>query len=151
MFLIQLIPAGRSNPPVTGEIAAPADVAPALRRACYDCHSNETRWPWYSRVAPISWFIVHDVNEGRDELNFSQWTLLKEKKQIKLRSKIWEEIEEGEMPPFKYLLFHPEARLTDAERTALRAWSETADAQSRYSGDGRHDEDEGGGRSEHNE
>ena len=63
-----------NNPPVTGDITAPPDVAVVLRQSCYDCHSNETRWPWYSSVAPIAWVIAHGVERGRQELNFSEWT-----------------------------------------------------------------------------
>jgi len=67
--LIQFIPVARTNPPVEGEISASPEVMSILRRACYDCHSNETRWPWYSKIAPVSWLSVKDVNEGREHLN----------------------------------------------------------------------------------
>ncbi len=69
----QFVPAKRTNPPVQGVLVAPPEIEATLRRACYDCHSNETRWPWYSRVAPLSWFIVRDVEVGRKEINFSEW------------------------------------------------------------------------------
>ncbi len=113
----------RTNPPVTGDVGAPAEVAALLRRACYDCHSNETVWPWYARVAPASWLLASDVREGRGDLNFSTWTAYGVKKQVKKLQKTAEEVGEGDMPPWDYALMHPEARLTDAERAALRAWT----------------------------
>ena len=67
---IQLVPVNRTNPPVQGDFRGSAEVVSILRRACYDCHSNETVWPWYSRVAPLSWVIAHDVNEGRAVVEF---------------------------------------------------------------------------------
>ena len=73
---MQLVSFERTNPPVTGEIKAPGDVKPLLERACYDCHSNQTVWPWYSRIAPGSWLMHRDVIEGRKELNFSEWASL---------------------------------------------------------------------------
>ena len=73
LVAIQLVPVDRTSPPVTADIAAPANVRAVLKRACYDCHSNETTWPWYSRVAPVSWLVARDVREGRKELNFSDW------------------------------------------------------------------------------
>lgn len=97
-----------------------------LRRACYDCHSNETRWPWYSRVAPISWLVAHDVGEGRRELNFSTWNRMDAAKQAKALRETWKEVYEGEMPPRIYLPTHPEARLSDVDRALLRAWATPA-------------------------
>jgi hypothetical protein len=72
-IMIQFVPVNRSNPPAQGDFRGSPEVVSVLRRACYDCHSNETVWPWYSRVAPLSWVIAHDVNEGRAVLNFSTW------------------------------------------------------------------------------
>lgn len=122
LLVIQLIPAGRSNPPVTQEIQAPPEVAAILQRACYDCHSNKTVWPWYSRVAPVSWLVVKDVNEARGEMNFTEWDSLTARKQFKAQEKCWDEVEEGKMPMPKYLLMHPEARLSDADKAILQAW-----------------------------
>ena len=116
---IQLVPYGRdhSNPPVTAEpqwdSAATRDLA---KRACFDCHSNETVWPWYSHVAPVSWLLQRDVEEGRSKLNFSEWD-----KPQKEADEAAKEVREGEMPPWFYLPTHPEARLTDAEKQALIA------------------------------
>jgi hypothetical protein len=123
---IQLVPVDRTNPPVTGEIQAPTAVQEVLERSCYDCHSNQTSWPWYSRVAPASWLVAWDVAEAREHLNFSEWSSLAPKKKADAIHEIWEEVEEGEMPLWYYLPAHPEARLSDADREALRAWSVSA-------------------------
>ena len=88
----------RTNPPVQADFRGLTEVVSVLRRACYDCHSNETVWPWYSRVAPVSWVIAHDVNEGRAALNFSTWNQLSPEKQAKAINESWEEVAEGKMP-----------------------------------------------------
>ena len=123
--VIQFIPVDRSNPPVEEEIVVAPQVHSILKRACYDCHSNETIWPWYSQVAPASWLLAWDVHEGRDELNFSTWNRYSPKKRNKFIKEIWEEIEEGEMPPWFYLPLHPEASLSDQDRMVLREWSKS--------------------------
>ena len=83
-------------------------------RACFDCHSNQTRWPWYSHVAPMSWLVQDHVDEGRRELNFSDWN-----RGSSEADEAAETVRDREMPPQSYLLLHPEARLTDAEREQL--------------------------------
>jgi hypothetical protein len=113
----------RSNPPVESDVAAPPEVEGLLRRACYDCHSHETVWPWYSQVAPVSWLVGHDVDEGREELNFSTWAAYGPRRKAKKLRETIEEVDEGHMPPWYYLLMHGEARLTPADRGALRAWT----------------------------
>jgi hypothetical protein len=123
LVFIQLWPVARANPPVTAEISAPQEVMDVLRSACYDCHSNETHWPWYGYIAPVSWLVAHDVNEARHEMNFSEWGLLSEEDAAELREEIWEEVEEGEMPLRKYVWLHSEARLSAEQRRALQAWS----------------------------
>jgi hypothetical protein len=115
----------RSNPPITGEIDAPAQVKELLRRSCYDCHSNESVWPWYSYIAPASWLVADDVTEGRAELNFSEWNGYDDKKKQKKIKETWEEVNEGEMPQWYYILMHPEARLSDADKKTLRDWTAT--------------------------
>lgn len=120
---IQLVPVERTNPPIDGEVPAPPEVRSILRRACYDCHSNETVWPLYSRIAPISWLVAYDVHEGRKELNFSEWNQLETKKQLKAMHESWEEVDEGEMPPWFYLVPHRDAALSSGDFEALRAWS----------------------------
>ena len=117
--LMQLVPYGRAheNPPVTAEPRWNAAGTRRLAaRACFDCHSNETKWPWYSNIAPASWLLQRDVDEGREEVNFSEW----DRRQDKAEESP-ETIAEGEMPPSRYMLAHPEARLTERELRALIA------------------------------
>lgn len=125
LFLIvgQFIPVSRTNPPVESDVQAPADVKQILRRACYDCHSNETVWPWYSRVAPASWLVARDVNEGREHLNFSTWGRLSAADRSEAFEHIEHEVAEGAMPLPIYLPAHPEARLTDQDKAALETWA----------------------------
>ncbi len=112
-----------TNPPVTGEIEAPEEIMAILRRSCYDCHSNETVWPWYSYVAPASWLVAKDVREGREELNFSEWVSYNTKQQNHKRKECGEEVEEGEMPLWFYLPLHPEAKLQPKDIELLISWS----------------------------
>jgi hypothetical protein len=116
-LLIQLIPYGHNhtNPPVSQEIKWNSSQTRDLAvRACYDCHSNETAWPWYTNIAPVSWLTQHDVEEGRQYLNFSEWD-----KPQQYASKIIEQIQSGNMPKRIYLPIHPPANLTPAEKQAL--------------------------------
>lgn len=118
--VIQLVPYGRShtNPPVKGE---PAWDSPATRalavRACFDCHANTTTWPWYSNIAPISWFLQNHVDEGREKLNFTEWDGAA--KQVRAAKHAAKEVEEGEMPLSTYLWMHPDARLSADDKAAL--------------------------------
>lgn len=114
---IQLVPYGRAhtNPPVRQEPAWDSPQTRALTvRACYDCHSNETVWPWYSTIAPASWLLQYDVDEGRREVNYSEW----DRPQREARESA-ETVQKGTMPPSYYVLLHPAARLSSAEREAL--------------------------------
>ena len=124
LVLMQLIPVKRTNPPVTADFDGPAAVHAVLARSCYDCHSNETRWPWYSRVAPMKFLVGHDVSEGRSKLNFSDWGTYDQAKRAKLGGEIIEETEKSDMPPFQYLLIHRDARLTAGDLRTLRAWQD---------------------------
>jgi hypothetical protein len=114
---IQAVPYGHdhSNPQVRAE---PAWDSPATRElvasACFDCHSNETSWPWYSNIAPLSWYIQHDVNEGRSVLNFSEWD-----RPHRGAGEVAEVVQEGEMPPSYYRFLHSSARLSSEEKQAL--------------------------------
>ncbi|MGH7894396.1 MAG: heme-binding domain-containing protein [Candidatus Binatia bacterium] len=119
----QVVPVARTNPAVTRDVAAPVLVAALLRQACYDCHSRETVWPWYSRVAPVSWLVAHDVNEGRETVDFSAWDQYGPRRQAKLLAEVMESIEEGEMPPWYYVLMHPSAHLGEPARATLVAWA----------------------------
>ena len=121
---IQFVPVDRSNPPVTGEVSAPDQVMAVLRSSCYDCHSNETQWPWYSQVAPVSWRIAGHVLEAREHVNFSEWQGLPAEDRKKVLEEIWEEIEKGAMPLSDYLRMHPEAALTEIQREAMRRWTQ---------------------------
>lgn len=123
LVLIQFVPVRRMNPPIETEITTPDHVKAILRKACYDCHSNTTRWPWYSSIAPVSWLISRDVTEARKELNFTAWNRYTPKKQASLREDVWKQVEEGHMPPRRYRLMHPEARLAHAEKEVLRNWA----------------------------
>ncbi|GAB4471959.1 MAG: hypothetical protein Kow00124_09440 [Anaerolineae bacterium] len=115
---IQLVPVSRTNPPVTSEPNWDSPETRALaQRACFDCHSNETQWPWYAYVAPVSWLVSHDTIEGRQRLNFSEWDSMRG--EARETHEIIEVILEGEMPPSNYVRMHPEANLTDAERSQL--------------------------------
>ena len=114
---IQLVPYGRDhvNPPVGTEPTWDSPMTRALaRRACFDCHSNETVWPRYSSIAPVSWLTQHDVDEGRSTLNFSEWH-----RPQKDAGEAAETVMKGEMPPEIYLFMHTEARLTPSERDQL--------------------------------
>lgn len=123
LLAAQLVPVDFTNPPVEMEVPAPPDALAVVRRACYECHSHETKWPWYSRIAPGSWLIAYDVSEGREHLNLSAWNRLSEKKQREAVEEIWEQVDKGDMPPWFYLPLHPEARLSAEDRDALRAWA----------------------------
>lgn len=123
LVAIQFVPvwARQTNPPVQAE---PAWNSPQTRelakRACFDCHSNETTWPIYSKVAPVSWFVTNHVVEGREKLNFSEWGAPRANGRRRADSDdIAEVIEKGEMPLRSYVLLHPEAKLTPAEQQQL--------------------------------
>jgi Haem-binding domain len=115
--LVQLVPYGRdhTNPPVTRDAPWPDGRARELATAaCYDCHSNQTRWPPQSFVAPFSWLLARDVSQGRDELNFSTWD-----EDDGEADDAADAVAEGSMPPRRYLLVHPDAALGEAERQLL--------------------------------
>jgi hypothetical protein len=117
--LIQLVPYGRNhtNPPVVQEIQWDSPETRALaQRACFDCHSNETVWPWYSNIAPASWLLAMDTSEARDHMNFSDWG-----SRPRSADEIARELNRRNMPPGRYLALHPEARLSDAEIAQLVA------------------------------
>ena len=123
LFLSQLIRIDRSNPPVRSDISAGHDIEPILRRACYNCHSNETVWPWYSGLAPASWLVGSDVKEGRQLLNFSEWGIYAGDVQSRKLAGIAKEIQEGDMPPWYYSIAHSESRLNASERNRIVAWT----------------------------
>ena len=98
-------------------------MAEVLERACYDCHSHETDWPWYSYVAPVSWWVVEHVDHGRGDMNFSDWPVLDFEEQEHLFRDIDEQIAEDKMPLKNYRILHSEARLSEKEKEALRGWA----------------------------
>jgi hypothetical protein len=123
LVVIQVVRFERTNPPVTADLYAKPEVKSVLRRACYDCHSNETAWPWYSAVAPVSWLLHYDVTAGRDALNFSDWGTLAPEEQRKKMRETSESVAEGEMPPWYFLPMHHEARLSDVDKGIIEAWA----------------------------
>ena len=119
LALVQFVPYGRdhTNPPVRNEPAwSDPEVRALAASACFDCHSNETRWPWYSHVAPASWIVQSDVFRGREALNFSEWSRFQNGGSAAAGS-----VSEGEMPPALYLPLHPSARLDRAQKARLIA------------------------------
>lgn len=123
--LAQFIQPERTNPPADASASfeaiakPPVRVAAVIGRACRDCHSNQTAWPWYSHVAPVSWLVAQDVKEGRAKLNFSQWNIYSpEMTRIKL-GEICDHLKKGDMPPAYYVPMHSEAKVTQAEVSAV--------------------------------
>ena len=126
---IQFIRPARMNPPINEAetIQTKLNVAPEidsiLARSCNDCHSNRTDWVWYSNVAPASWFMAYHVEEGRIELNFSEWGKLSPGRASRKLEEICEQVNAGEMPIWNYVLLHPSAHLTDIDKKALCDWA----------------------------
>ncbi len=101
------------------------EVKTILKKACYDCHSNQSVYPWYSYVAPFSWLVAKDVREGREELNFSDWSDQSKRRKIKIMNEMAEEIEAGKMPLDVYTIIHRDAILTDKEIEEITAWTKS--------------------------
>jgi len=135
LVVIQFVQPARTNPPVAPEATIfaqtqmPEDVAGLLRRSCADCHSHETRWPWYSRVAPVSWVVVDDVNHARKHANFSTWQNLAPKDASKTVHEMCEEVSDQKMPLKSYVWMHREAALNEAERQRLCSWTKQEEAR----------------------
>ena len=132
---IQLIRPARTNPPedashtLATKLAPPAAVAGTLERSCKDCHSNRTEWPWYSGVAPVSWFVIHDVNEGRGKVNFSEWAGYSADDAHTKLNLMCEEVTRHDMPVFGYTAMHAGSALTEADIKALCDWTKQAEQQ----------------------
>jgi len=128
--VLQFIPSNRpdtiaNNPAdLIANNDIPLEMATMLKNACYDCHSNESKYPWYAYVSPVSYLINRDIREGRENLNFSNWENLEKTKKLKYLGEISEEVLDGEMPMKIYPPLHPEARLTDENRKALADWAD---------------------------
>ena len=127
--LIQLKRPARTNPPVDesqtieAHTQMPPQVKDILDRSCRDCHSNKTEWPWYTNVAPLSWWITDHVNEGRRNLNLSEWGKLDKDRQDKKLRQICDEVEDGAMPLPSYLPMHPKAKLSEQDKKTLCDWT----------------------------
>lgn len=126
---LQFVRPARTNPPVDAARSLEAhtritpEVAAILDRSCNDCHSNQTRWPWYSHVAPVSWFVIDHVNEGRQTMNFSDWAQYDRSHRQGLLKLICREVKSGAMPLNSYLRLHHEAKLSSADAETLCAWA----------------------------
>ncbi|MGK9475669.1 heme-binding domain-containing protein [Melioribacter sp. OK-6-Me] len=120
---IQFIKVDRKNPLVKGDLKAPQEVKNILKESCYDCHSNETKWPWYSYIAPFSLLIEKDVKEGRSELNFSEWETYDANKKSHLKKELWEEIENDKMPKYVYTLTRPNVKLDFIKKSIIKKWA----------------------------
>ena len=122
---IQFVPVKEigTNPSERFTLDAPPAVAAILRRACFDCHTNETRWPLYSRLAPGSWLMARDVHKGRTHLNFSEWSVADEEERADDLETCWEQVDSGEMPPWFYVFpMHPSARLSGSDKAQLKSY-----------------------------
>ena len=131
-LLAQFVQPKRTNPPVVpsrsleAHVQVPQDVLPILKRACGDCHSSETVWPWYSRVAPLSWLVADDVNVGRSHVNFQDWEAQENPKEAAEHlALICKLVREEGMPPLTYRMLHKESRLSDKEIDAICSWSQS--------------------------
>ena len=131
LFIIQLIPVDlpENNADLSKDMIlienAPDEVKFILSKSCYDCHSNQTVYPWYSKVAPVSWLVAKDTREARDELNFSEWAELSKRKKIKILNELAEEVEDKKMPLRIYTVVHRDAILTDEEISTLMSWTKS--------------------------
>ena len=119
-------PAPASSDPALGLGASdpvPTRVMSVLRRACFDCHSNQTRWPWYARVPPSSWLVLRDVERGRGQVNFSRWGLYNAFDRADILDRVCELVSNGKMPLWPYRVMHAEARLDDTDVATLCDWT----------------------------
>jgi hypothetical protein len=128
LVAIQFVRIDKTNPPVEESqefmtlTAPPAEIASLMKVACYDCHSHETKYPWYTNVAPVSWWVKDHIDEGREHLNFSVWGTYSAKKAAHKLEECYEEVEERHMPLESYPLMHPEAKLSDEQVDLLVSW-----------------------------
>ena len=123
LFAAQFVPVARLNPMERNFPEAPAEVQAVMRRSCNDCHSNETSWPWYARVAPLSFLIARDVKEGRKKLNLSNWDSYDDTRKGRKKREIAKEVERDNMPPWYYVPLHPDAKLSAQERELIVKWA----------------------------
>lgn len=123
VVIVQLIPVARTNPPVGQPMLVSPEVQSVLERSCYDCHSNETEWPWYSYIAPVSWIVADHVHEGREHLNFSIWYTYDIDEIADKLEEIAEGVEDGAMPLSSYVRMHGDAQLSEEDRAMLVRWA----------------------------
>ena len=119
----QFIPVPRTNPPVEQDLSTPPNVKAILKASCYDCHSNETVWPWYSQVAPVSWLVSRDTIVGRQHLNFSTWNRYLPEQQAELVAGSMRRIRRGRMPPWFYTIKHTDGKISPEKLAVLEAWA----------------------------
>jgi heme-binding protein len=114
-----------NNQAILQEAQIDPETLAIVQRACQNCHSQNTEWPWYSHVAPVSWLLVHDVQQARSHMNLSRWQDYSAGDRLRLLSEIGSAVRNRKMPVQRYLLLHPEARLTNAERQEIYRWTRT--------------------------
>lgn len=130
-LIIQFVRPAKTNPAFDSAQALEAhtqispQVVAIFQRACADCHSNQTRWPWYSHIAPVSWFVTDHVNEGRRHLNFSEWAKRDRRTRLRQFREIEGVVKEGFMPMPSYLLLHRDAKLSDEDVSLIVQWAQT--------------------------
>ncbi|MDI7185428.1 heme-binding domain-containing protein [Leptospira santarosai] len=122
ILLLQFLPIRPPEGKNRNEIQTSDEVKRILRKSCYDCHSDLTEWPWYSKIFPINVYLYRHVREGKVELNLSEWGSLSKKEKSTKGDSILETLEEGEMPPGDYILLHPSAKITQDELQILKNW-----------------------------
>jgi hypothetical protein len=131
LISIQLVRPNRANPAVVpsrslqSHVVVPRQVQTILKRSCYNCHSSETVWPWYSRLAPVSWLVASDVNTARSHINFQDWEAQSPSEGLEHLGLICKEIRDASMPPRSYRIMHKDAYLSPEEASAVCAWSQT--------------------------
>jgi hypothetical protein len=130
-IVIQAVRLNRTNPPVIpsraleAHVQVPPEVLSVLKRSCYDCHSNSTVWPWYSNIAPVSWYVIRDVNVGRSHVNLQDWEAqINEQEGKEHLGLVCKLVREGKMPPADYRTIHKDTNVTPAETEAICAWSQ---------------------------
>lgn len=120
--LMQLVPVNRANPPVESDFSGPPELRELFRTKCYDCHSNETAWPWYSYVAPVSWWVADHVHEGRAALNFSRWGRYSPREREVKAGEIYDDVLDKLMPLPSYRLLHPRTEVAPEELALIERW-----------------------------
>lgn len=129
MIIIQFIPAGKKNISTTTSVYSlektmnvPEEILGNLKNGCYDCHSNNTKYPWYSNIQPVTWWLKSHIEEGKEHLNFDEFGNLDTESRAEMMEEMAEVIEEHEMPMASYTWLHPEARFNDNTNNAIVTW-----------------------------